>query len=51
MKLHLMLTDLHGFDFSDLNVAEVAHDHQAQVTKYVTEELQLINSYDTWHGE
>ena len=21
-----------------------------QVTKYVTEELKLLNSYDTWHG-
>ena len=23
---------------------------QAQVAKYVTEVLGLINSYDTWHG-
>ena len=29
----------------------MAHDHQAQVMKYITEDLQLINSYDTWHGE
>ena len=33
-----------------LNVTEVGHDMQAQVSKYVTETLQLINSYDTWHG-
>ena len=35
----------------DLKVVEVAHDHQIQVMKYVTEDLQLINSYDTWHGK
>lgn len=34
-----------------LHVSEVAHDCQAGVTKYVTEELGLLNSYDTWHGE
>lgn len=34
----------------DLKVVEVAHDHQVQVTKYVTEDLKLLNSYDTWHG-
>ena len=35
----------------DLKVVEVAHDHQIQVMKYVTEDLKLINSYDTWHGK
>ena len=35
----------------DLKVVEVAHDHQIQVMKYVTEDLQLTNSYDTWHGK
>lgn len=35
----------------DLKVVEVAHDHQVQVKKYVTEDLELINSYDTWHGK
>ena len=29
---------------------EVAHDIQAQVSKYVGETLGLVNSYDTWHG-
>ncbi len=32
-----------------LNVVEVAHDIQQQVSKFVTD-LKLINSYDTWHG-
>ena len=31
-------------------MVEVAHDYQAQVQKYVVDELKLINSYDTWHG-
>ncbi len=35
---------------SGLNVTEVGHDMQAQVAKYVTHTLNLINSYDTWHG-
>ena len=34
-----------------LEVLEVAHDMQPQVSKYVTDELGLINSYDTWHGK
>ena len=29
---------------------EVAHDIQAQVSKYVKSDLKLTNSYDTWHG-
>lgn len=36
---------------SGLNVTEVAHDSQVQVKKYVCEELGLLNSYDTWHGQ
>ena len=32
-----------------LKVTEVAHDFQIGVKKYVTEELGLVNSYDTWH--
>ncbi|KAL5491022.1 hypothetical protein EMCRGX_G016236 [Ephydatia muelleri] len=32
-----------------LNVTEVAHDFQSQVTRFVTDELRAINSYDTWH--
>lgn len=34
----------------ELNVVEVAHDHQVQVKNYITEDLKLLNSYDTWHG-
>ena len=34
-----------------LNVVEVAHDIQLSVSKYITESLSLINSFDTWHGE
>ena len=33
-----------------LHVVEVAHDIQAQVSKYIRETLGLVNSYDTWHG-
>lgn len=29
---------------------EVAHDIQQSVSKYVTSRLNLINSFDTWHG-
>ena len=36
--------------FKGLKVTEVAHDFQIGVKKYVTEELGLVNSYDTWHG-
>ena len=34
-----------------LKVVEVAHDIQLQVAHYVTKDLKLINSYDTWHGK
>ena len=34
----------------DLKVVEVAHDYQPQVSRYVTDDLCLLNSYDTWHG-
>ena len=33
-----------------LHVTEVAHDIQQQVSRYVTSDLSLVNSYDTWHG-
>ena len=36
--------------FVGLNVKEVAHDYATSVSGYVTNGLQLINSYDTWHG-
>ena len=34
-----------------MNITEVAHDFQVGVKKYVTEELGVVNSYDTWHGK
>ncbi len=36
---------------SGLNIVEVAHDNQSVVKKYVTDDLNLTNSYDTWHGK
>ncbi len=36
---------------SGLNVVEVAHDMQHQVSRYVTSDLGLKNSFDTWHGK
>ena len=36
---------------SGLRICEVAHDYQVQVSRYVTDELGLLNSYDTWHGK
>ena len=29
---------------------EVAHDKATSVKSYITEDLHLLNSYDTWHG-
>ena len=34
-----------------LKIVEVAHDFQQQVTKFITNEMKLENSYDTWHGK
>ena len=34
-----------------VNVTEDARDFQVSVMKYVTTELGLLNSYDTWHGK
>ena len=42
--------DLCEFTAIGLRVCEVAHDHQVQVSRYVTDELGCLNSYDTWHG-
>ena len=36
---------------SRVNVTEVAHDYQVSVKKYMTEDLGIIKSYDTWHGK
>jgi hypothetical protein len=33
-----------------LNVVEVAHDNCVPVKNYIVNQLNLINSYDTWHG-
>jgi hypothetical protein len=33
-----------------LRVTEVAHDIQQQVSHFITADLSLVNSYDTWHG-
>ena len=34
-----------------MKVTEVAQENRVGVMKYVTEELGILNSYDTWHGE
>ncbi len=34
-----------------VDIVEVAHDNQPVVKNYVTDELNLLNSYDTWHGK
>ena len=34
-----------------LKIVEVAHDNATSIKKYITEDLHLLNSYDTWHGE
>ncbi len=36
---------------SGLNVVEVAHDMQHQVSHYVTSDLGLKNCFDTWHDK
>ena len=42
--------DVYKFTAISLRVCEVAHDHQVQVSRYVTDELGCLNSYNTWHG-
>ena len=37
--------------FIGLDIREVAHDVQSQVSHYITSELKLLNSYDTCHGK
>ena len=37
--------------FIGLDIREVAHDCQTQVSRYVTSELKPLNSYDTWLGK
>ena len=36
--------------YTDLKVVEGAHDNATSVKNYITEDLHLLNSYDTWHG-
>lgn len=36
--------------FLGLHVTEVAHDINQQVSRYVSQQLKIVNSYDTWHG-
>ena len=36
--------------YTDLKIMEVAHDNATSVKSYITEDLHLLNSYDTWHG-
>ena len=33
-----------------LDIREVAHDYATTVSAYITNELKLLNSYDTRHG-
>ena len=33
-----------------LQVIEVAHDMQLAVKRYLKQDLNLVNSFDTWHG-
>ena len=30
---------------------EVAHDMQHQVSRFVLADLNMVNSFDTWHGK
>ena len=30
---------------------EVAHDMQHQVSRFVSADLKMVNSFDTWHGK
>ncbi|XP_019856532.1 PREDICTED: uncharacterized protein LOC109585045 [Amphimedon queenslandica] len=41
---------LHKVISKGVNVVEVAHDIQQQVSNYITKDLNLKNSFDTWHG-
>ena len=57
LKLHLIsaiISRSHhicsSFVHVGVKVTEVAHDLQFCVKKFVTEELGVMNSYDTWHG-
>ena len=32
-------------------MSEVAHDMQHQVSRFVSADLKMVNSFDTWHGK
>ena len=34
-----------------LNVVEVAHDNCSSVKRFIIDDLNIVNSFDTWHGE
>ena len=34
-----------------LNVVEVAHDNCFSVKTFIIDDLNIVNSFDTWHGE
>ena len=34
-----------------VDVREVAHDMQHQVSGFVSADLKMVNSFDTWHGK
>ena len=36
--------------YTDLKVVKVEHDNATSVKNYITENLHLLNSYDTRHG-
>ena len=36
--------------YTDLKIMKVAHDNATSVKSYITKDLHLLNSYDTWHG-
>ena len=44
-KIHYFVVNI------GLQTIEVAHDIQSQVGKYVSTDLRLVSSYDTWHGK
>ena len=51
----IILNEMHGCIYihpcAGLNVVEIARDIQLPVSKFITDSLALINSFDTWHGE
>ena len=54
-----MVMKINFFEFSckmydqiclGLNIVEVAHDMQQHVKRFLTADMKLVYSYDTWHG-